>query len=262
VGATAYGNMLAAFFTNEIRKGTAATMRVVTNEKLISRNKQIAQVLFFVSLAVLAGSFFFSSNIDEDVALYFQCLVLPTMLLLVMLSVRMTNQWVRQPFPWIAIREGLKGVGPESVMYSFLLPAPYVIVSPQGIFAIVSRFQDRPQKVVDDKWQTSFSILAFMRQEQLGNPSHEARLKAKQTEAFLQELLGDDSIQVQPVVVFHHPNAEVVMEGKQTVPVLYASTEKKKDTLKQYLKDAKKQGFPTLSKDQLEELDNVLLYKD
>jgi hypothetical protein len=241
-------------------------MRVVTNEKLIERNKRIAQILFFVSLAALGGSFFLSGSLTAQAATYFQCLVLPSMMILVVWSVRMTNEWVRKPHPWEAIPEGLKGIGTDTVMYNFLMPAAHVLVTSNGIFAIVTRFQDRPQKLVGDKWQGQNSLLgrllAFMRQENMGNPAKEAQLRAKQTEVFLQELLGDDQIRVQPLIVFIHPNAEVTIEGEPSVPVLYASADKKKNTLKQYLKDAKKQSHPTLSKAQIDALDDVLLYAD
>jgi hypothetical protein len=241
-------------------------MRVVTNEKLIERNKRIAQILFFVSLAALGGSFFLSGSLSAQAATYFQCLVLPSMLILVVWSVRMTNDCVRKPHPWEAIPEGLKGIGTDTVMYNFLMPASYVLVTSTGVFALVTRFQDRPQKLVGDKWEGHNSLLgrllAFMRQEQMGNPARDAQLRAKQTEAFLQEILGDDKIRVQPLIVFIHPNADVTIEGEPTVPVLYASAEKKKNTLKQYLKEAKKKSYPTLSKTQIDELDDVLLYAD
>lgn len=239
-------------------------MRVVTNESLIERSRRLAQILFFVSIAFLIGSFFLSTQVgtSDDLGFYFQCVTIPVLFGLVLLSVRMTNAWVRQPHPWMALQEGLKGIGSETSLYNFVMPAPHVIAHSSGVFAIVTRFQDSPQKVVDDTWHTSRSLLAFMRQEQLGNPTEEARLKARKTELFLQELLRDDTIRVQPLVVFISPAANVTIEGEQTVPVLYANPDKKKYSLKNYLRDAKSCNYPTLSKDQLDQLDDLLLYED
>jgi len=236
-------------------------MRVVTNDKLIARNKQLAQILFFVSIAFLLGSFFFGNRIPPEFAVYFQCVLLPVMLVMVVTSVRLTNNWVRQPVPWDAIQKGLKGVSSDAVMYNYLMPANHVIVHPTGIFAITTRFQDAAQAVSDDKWKSKAGVLTYMRQEQLGNPTLDALNKAAQTEVFLQELLQDESIKVQPLIVFTHPNAEVTMEGVQTVPVLYAN-DKKKPSLKDHLRDAKKSEHPTLSKEQIAALDDVLLYED
>ncbi|MFP4321091.1 MAG: hypothetical protein ACLFTK_01415 [Anaerolineales bacterium] len=239
-------------------------MRVVTNENTIDRNKRWAQLLFFLSMGALIASFFFSSSIQSaDLGIFFQCVVMPLLLVMVITSVRMTNLWVREPAPWKALREGLKGIGNDAVLYHYLMPADHVLVNSAGIFAITTRFQDRPQKIVDDKWENRSGILTYMRQEQLGDPTREAKLKAKQTEVFLQELLQDDSIEVQPLVVFTHPRASVEMEGEQTIPVLYASPDRKKSSIKSYLKDvAKKTDYPTLSEQQIKELDDALLFED
>ena len=238
-------------------------MRIVTNDKKIKRNKQIAQGLFFASMALLIGAFFFgNSNDNPDVSFYLQCGLLPVLLLMVLTSVRMTNSWVRQPYPWEAIPAGLKGIGGDTTLYNFVLPGNHVMIGPNGIFSITSRFQDRPQTVKDDKWRSNFGILTLMRQEQIGNPTHEAKLKAEQTAEFLREVIGDEGIQVQPLVVFVHPQADVSVDGETSVPILYANPEKKKMSLKQYLKDAQKQEFPTLTKEQQAELDDTLLYSD
>jgi len=239
-------------------------MRVVTNEKIINRNKMIAQSLFFVSMGLLVLSFFGSNRLsgDENLALVTQCGAIPLLFGLVIASVRMTNSWVRQPYPWDAIQAGLKGIGSETVMYNFLLPANHVLIGPNGIFALTTRFQEKSQTVKDDKWDNFMGLLTLMRQEQIGNPTKEAELKAAKTEVFLQELLEDESIIVNPVIVFVHPNADVTVEGELSVPVVYSSPDKKKLSLKNHIRDAKSEDLPTLSKEQLAELDDVLLYED
>lgn len=242
-------------------------MRVVTNLKFIQRNRQIAQLLFYASMGGLVLSFFLGNSISNnpDAAMYFQCFVLPLLFVLVIISVRMTNAWVRSE-PWKAIPSGLKGISTDNTLYHYLLPASHVLIGPDGIFAMVTRFQDRHYTVKDDKWGADISplnrIMMFARQEQLGDPTAEAKLKAAQTQTFLRELLQDQLIEVQPLIVFLHPQAEVTIEGVNTVPVVYSHPDKKKDTLKNYLKGLKKQAYPTLTKEQLAELDDALLYAD
>ncbi|NJL93399.1 MAG: hypothetical protein HC915_06545, partial [Anaerolineae bacterium] len=97
---------------------------------------------------------------------------------LVVVAVRMTNLWVRQPHPWDALQDGLKGVSGDLVLYNFLLPAPHVLVAPSGIYAIETRFQDRPQQVSGDRWRPNRGLFTFMRQEQIGNPSNDAQQAA------------------------------------------------------------------------------------
>jgi hypothetical protein len=238
-------------------------MRVVTNDKRIERNKRNAQLLFLVSIAGVFGSLFIGRQVTEASAAFaFQCVMMITLLTLVVTSVRMTNRWVRQPYPWEVIKDSLKGIGSDNVLYNYMLPADHVLISPNGIFAMTTRFQERPQKLVDDTWKTRFEILTFMRQEQLGNPTKDAKLKAVQTEAFLRELLNDPSIQVNPVIVFTHPQANVEIEGTPTVPVVFADPDRKKGGLKDFFRGLKSTQYPTLSKEQIAELDDALLYKD
>lgn len=237
-------------------------MRVVTNDNKISTYKQRAQVLFFLSIAGLIGSFFLVNAIqDPDAAVTIQCLLMPVLLLMVITSVRMTNLWVRQPYPWQVLQESLKGVGNEYVLYNYLLPANHVLIGPNGIFAITTRFQEQPQKVVNDKWRRSAGLLTLMRQEQIGNPTAEAKLKAAQTEAFLKELLGLEEITVIPLLVFVNPRSQVDVEGESSVPILYAG-DKKKPNIKNYMKEQKKADYPTLTAEQIAVLDDVLLFQD
>jgi len=241
-------------------------MRVVTNQAIIDRNKRIAQTLFFVSIAGMIGSIFLVNSIaaeNPDLASSFQCVSLTVLMILVIMSVRMTNLWVRQPYPWKALEEGLKATDKNAVLYHYLMPAPHVLITQNGVFAMVTRFQERPQTVVDGKWRTGFNILTFMRQEQIGNPTDEARYRAKQTEVFLQELLEDPSVEVNPLIVFVHPRAEVEIEGDPIVPILYASAAKKKESLKSFMQKHKKEGAGTgLTEEQIAELDDVLLFLD
>jgi hypothetical protein len=243
-------------------------MRVVTNLKIIQRNRQMAQLLFYISMGGLVLSFLFGNSISSDpqAASVFQCIVLPMLFILVILSVRMTNTWMRKPEPWIAIQEGMKGVSTENNLYHYVFPAPHVVIGPDGIFAMVTRFQDRPYIVKDDRWNTNATLLSrflmFARQEQIGDPTYEAKLKAAQTQAFLRELLQDQLIEVHPLIIFIHPKANVTVEGESSVPILYGDPDRKKDSLKQFFRNLKKQGYPTITKEQIAEVDDALLYED
>lgn len=242
-------------------------MHVVTNEALITRNRKIAQYLFFAGLGLLIASFFLGNSLANNnptVGIYFQCVILPILFILVITSVRMSNTWVRPPHPWEAIPDALKGVGGDMILYNYLMPGDQVLVTQNGIFAIVTRFHNTPQKVVDDKWEQRGGIFAYMRQEQIGNPSKDAIRRAEATQGFLRTLLQDETVEVKPLVVFVSKQANVVKEGTQTVPVLYAYGDKKDtDSLKAYLRDLKKGGGGSaLTPAQIAILDDALLYED
>src|SRR5262245_2809316 len=98
-------------------------MRVVTNQPRIKRNRQIAQVLFFLSLALIAGLIFANFKTLENESLFLvQCLLMPIVLGTIVISVRLTNQYVRPPHAEDAIRDGLKGINRRSILYNYVLP--------------------------------------------------------------------------------------------------------------------------------------------
>ena len=123
-------------------------MRIVTNQRLAKRNRQIAFWLMIGTLGVLVGSFLLmmQNPIEGNpeisaLVLLFQVLVLPVAFVLTLVSVRMTNLWARPPRPEDAIEEGLKGLSNKSVLYNYYhFPARHVLICPQGVFAIVTRW--------------------------------------------------------------------------------------------------------------------------
>ena len=99
-------------------------MHIVTNEPKLRRNRLIAQVLFFISLAVLIGGLviFNLGGRTNEIFFYAPCIVMPLGLATTIFSIRLTNQYVRLPHPEVAIREGLRGINKRSVLYNYVLP--------------------------------------------------------------------------------------------------------------------------------------------
>ena len=231
-------------------------MRVVTNEALVERNKKLATRLFFASLAILIGGFIlangqslgigFVETIDPAIYVTIMPIVLLVGFITVMISVRMTNLWVRLPRPEDAIRAGLKGLSNKHTLYNYYhFPARHVIVGPSGIFPIVTRFQDGSFAVNGDRWATRKNPLSrlfgIFRFDGLGNPTGDAEQAAKHLRFVIEDY--DPNITVQPIIVFVDPRAVVEIEDP-TVPVLYADS-KLKPNIKDYLRDIDKAGVMT-----------------
>jgi hypothetical protein len=221
-------------------------MRVETNMRLVERNKRIAHFLFFFSMAVLIGGFIVANtqltsqtNNNMAIALFLPWLVLPIGFICTIVSVRMTNLWIRRPRPEEAIREGLKGLSKKSSLYNYYhFPARHVLITPQGVYAIVSRFQEGNFVVEGDKWRTKsgfFGILMrFFRRDDIGNPNADALRAAAHVKKLLAPIAAN--IEVQPLIVFVDPRANVEITNP-TIPVLYTDI-KKSPNLKDYMRDA------------------------
>ncbi len=244
-------------------------MRVVTNAALIQRNRRISHISFFASFGMVAASIFLGNRFSQsqpDMAAYFNCIALPTLFFLVMFSVRMSNAWIREPVAWTALPDALRGLSNNAVIYNYILPGRHVLVAPQGVFVLFPMFQDRAVIVEDDKWTLASSgfgnILAFMRQEGLGNPTKDAMIEAEETQKLINKLIPEHDIVVQPVVVFTHPEADVQIEGEQSVPVMLATgSPSLRDYIKAQGKDLDEESSISLTADQLDIIDEYFIYE-
>lgn len=244
-------------------------MRVETNLRLAQRNRQIAQYLFFLSFGVLIVGLFVTNsqvtNVGADgflLGVLLPSLVLPLAFILTMLSVRMTNLWVRQPRPEVVIRENLKGISSKSVLYNYyFIPARHVLIAPQGVFAMVTRFQDGRYTVEGDNWKAHRSVLnrifSIFRLDAIGNPTLDAINAAARVQKIIDPIAP--GVTVQPLVLFVDPRAQVEMLNP-TVPVLYPDR-KREPNLNDYLRDVGKEKRPTLTPAQIEAFEAATIHR-
>jgi hypothetical protein len=241
-------------------------MRVVTNDALIKRNRTVSQISFFLAIGGLVFSFFFSNRLtssESGSALYFNCMIIPLLFGLVIFSVRMANNWVREPLAWTSLQKALKGLSSNAVLYHFIMPARHVLICPQGVYVLFPLFHDRPIIVRDDKWRMPGGLLtaliSFMRQENIGNPTADAQVEARRLQKFLDKIVPDSGVTVNPLIVFTNPKARVAIEGEQNVPIVFTDA-KEQTGLRDYLKSQRDAGHETLDQAQIDQLDAVLLY--
>lgn len=231
-------------------------MRVETNWKLVRRNRRLANFLFFFSMAVLVGGFIIANSqlmnpsaetddLSLVVALILPWVVLPVGFISTLVSVRMTNLWVRRPRPEEVIREGLKGINKRSVLYNYYhFPARHVLITPSGVFAMITRYQDGYFVVEGDRWKTPGGALRWLtrlfRRDDVGNPTEEALDAAAHVKTLLSSTAPD--IQVQPLIIFVSPRVRVDIQDP-TVPVLFADS-KRAPNLRDYMRDYARRQAP------------------
>lgn len=221
-------------------------MRIETNHRLVRRNRRLAQYLFFFSIAVLVGSFIYVNSqalggqlpepgsAEAALSLLLPALVLPFGVISSMVSVRMTNQWIRQPRPEQALQTGLKGLSKRSVLYNYLhMPLRHLLICPQGVFAITTRFQNGSYEADGERWTTHegfFSrFTSFFRRDGIGQPAAEARQHAARIQEFM-----PGGIEVRPLIVFVDPAVRLDIRDSP-VPVLHADS-KREANIRDYLR--------------------------
>ena len=223
-------------------------MRVITHTRLATRNRRFATYLFIFAFGFLILSFLLTGNFiqpqDELLATFLpiiSLLVLPLALVSALISSRMTNLWLRRPRPEEELPSNLKGFSERRAFFSYYhFPARHVLVCPQGIFAIITRYQEGFYRVNGQNWGSRRSILGrllgFFRMDGIGNPSQDAQEAAEKLQIWVDRVAPD--IPVQPLVVFISDRARLEIE-KPTVPVLRAQA-KLEPSLADYLRKVRK----------------------
>ncbi|MBN1286201.1 MAG: hypothetical protein JXB47_12455 [Anaerolineae bacterium] len=231
-------------------------MRAFTNQDKLRRNRRLAQVTFVVALVVLGSSFAITFIMTPEQQLEYYWLsfiILPVGLVAAIASVRLTNQWMRPPHPEEVLDEALKKLGNNYTLYHYYLPAHHVLVGARGVFTISTRFQTGSFTVKGGRWGAQGGCLArvvrFFRQEGVGAPTLDAQQDATRVQVWLDRVVPDSGVEVEPLVVFIAPGVEVEVEDP-AVPVLYADSNREPN-LFQYITEAvKDKERPGLTKEQ------------
>lgn len=226
-------------------------MRIVTNKKLVKRNRQLATWLFLGTLAVLIGGFifinysFFTGNVPPDWIILGQIVALPLVFVMTVLSVRMTNLWAREPHPEKAIEAGLKGISKRSILYNYYhSPARHVLIAPQGVFAIITRWHEGGFTLGEDgKWKSHKSAVSrffsAMRMDGVGKPMQEAKLAAQHVQKVFDKIGAD--IEVKPLIIFVSDDVEIEMDmDNPSIDILYTN-DKKSPNLSEYMRELNRQ---------------------
>lgn len=209
-------------------------METIINSKLVERNRQITRWLFLATLVILVGSFVyfnyavFTGSGESDVLLVLQAVSLPVIFFLTIFSIRMTNLWNREPYPEKAIVEGLKSLSKKSVIFHYYhFPARHLLIAPQGVFVIVTRWHEGKITVDGDKWKESKSAFSrffgALRMDGVGNPNDEAEKGVSHVKKLLKDIAPN--VEVKSLIVFVSPRAELDIK-ENSLPVLYADESK------------------------------------
>jgi hypothetical protein len=208
-------------------------MRVSRNVKLIKQRARLGTYATFAGLGILVAGMIASF---QQKWLWVSLAALLLGFFLSQIGSYNLRRWSRSPRPDEVVETELKGFDDRYHLYSWALPAPHVLLSPQGIYTFETRDQTGQIGVTGDKWNTKFSLgktLLLFGQEGLGNPSRDAQDNAAKVQKLIQTALPETSIQVQPVVVFIDKRAQLLLDSP-SVPVLPA------DDIKRWLRGSGK----------------------
>jgi hypothetical protein len=225
-------------------------MQNIVNEVRIARGARVGKIATFTGLGFLVLGLIASLTMQASglVWISFGCLLLG--ILISSVGTMNMNRWVREPRADQALVKGLKGFDDRYLLYSHFLPAPHVLLSPMGLFVLTTMGQDGAIRFDGEKFRRDFSaarILRFMADEGLGKPLVEADSQVRAMQKLLDEQGAGEGVEVQNVVVFYNPRAQLTVSD----PPLPVATPK---GLKKALRKQRGDGETKLSGAQYREL--------
>jgi len=226
-------------------------MNIVTDEKLISRNAKISNIVHILGLAFLAVATYIAF---QHVELLFYSLVLMILgFLLSQISIYMGKRWAQRPRPDEYIDKALKGLDKSYTLYHYTTPVPHLLVGPAGVLLLHPN--NSPGTITFDEKRGRYRqiggnvLLKFLAQEGLGRPQVEVSDELKGLDRFLAKRWESDTlVEVEPLLIFTDDRAEVQVED---APMLTVHANKLKDFIR---KRAKEQSVPLGLTEQLNSL--------
>ncbi len=191
-------------------------MRAITNEARIARGARLGKIATFAGLGFLVAGLIISLLTQGSPLLWLSLVCLALGLLVSSIGTFNMNRWVREPRADQALAQSLKGFDDRYQLYSYILPAPHVLLSPVGLYVLTAMGQDGVIRCEGDKFRRDFSVgrvFRFMADEGLGKPFVEGDEQVGALENYLEEneIPIAQDVPIQNVLVFHNPRAQLVV---------------------------------------------------
>jgi len=194
-------------------------MQISTNERLIKKRSRLGTYASLGGLAVLVVGMIASFR-PQYIWVSFVAIILG--FALAQYGNYSLRRWARRPRPDQALANALKGFDDRYHFYAWSLPAPYVLLGPQGIYSFTTRDQTGQISVTGSQWRNKLTVgrvLQLFAQEGLGNPTSESQEYAERMTSWIGAALPEVSAEVTPVIVFIDERAQLTIT-EPAVPVL------------------------------------------
>ena len=198
-------------------------MKIIKNEKLIKRNRQIGQWTSLSAFVVLALGMYISFT-RTDLFVY-SIAALLVGFTLTQIGMYMGNRYGRSPRPDEKLDASLKGLQNEFVIYHYITPASHLLVGPAGIWVLLPFHQRGRVTYKKNRWKMSGGgfLQGYMRifgQESIGRPDVELNAETNAVKRHLANHMDESEIpEISGMLIFTSDDVEI-NAGDATVPAL------------------------------------------
>ncbi|MCX6058340.1 MAG: hypothetical protein NTW69_09335 [Chloroflexi bacterium] len=188
-------------------------MKIIKNEKLISRNGKIGQYTSLGALVVLGLGMYISFSKPDLFTYSVICLLVG--FIMTQVGMYMGNRWGRSPRPDEKFDTGLKGLPGEFNMYHW----------PSGAWVLLPFHQKGKVEFTKNRWRMSGGgfMQMYMRifgQESIGRPEIDAENEVQTLKKFFAKKLDESFIpEINPILVFTSDEAELEV-GDSPIPAM------------------------------------------
>lgn len=193
-------------------------MKIIRNEKLISRNGKIGQYTTFAALASLGGSIVLLLNRPDLLTL--SLILMLAGFTLTQVSMYIGSRFNRRPRPDEQLDAALKGIPGDYTLFHYSTPASHLLIGPAGLWILLPFTLKGKVAYQKNRWRSSGGgfLQSYMRifgQETIGRPDVEASSEAAALEKYFKKKMeeGETPPTTYAALVFLDPNIEIEAEG-------------------------------------------------
>lgn len=214
-------------------------MIVITNEKLIKRNRLLGKIASIASMLILGGGLFLTFKDKTGEYYLFTFMALIAGFMLSQFGIYYGNRWGRSPRPDESLNQMLKGLDDRFTLIHYSSPVNHLLLAPSGIWILLPYYQGGviTYDETKNRWKQKGgnAYLKIFGQENLGRPDMDIKYNLDDLQRALAKAhVPADFPQPQALLVF--TNKKATLETKNT-PVPALPAEKIKDFFRKSIKD-------------------------
>jgi hypothetical protein len=185
-------------------------MKAFIDLKAVKRNATIGKVMTYGGLVItgIGVVIAFSTPDQYDRILPFFLAGIVTS----QIGSPILNRWSRRPRMDEVLDSHLKGLDSRYGIWHYLLGANHALLTPAGAFAVIPRLEDGRIEYQEGDWYVTPSKSRFLRssrRRKLPPMDRSARTEVKRLENKLTKTENAAEVEVRPLVVFLHPDAQL-----------------------------------------------------
>lgn len=227
-------------------------MRISINEKMVKRNKAIAQYSLYgaIGCIVIGLILTFSNAKNEYTITYLSYLVLLPAYLLMQVNASMMNRWGKTPREDEFVTNSLKGLDNRYALYHYTTPISHLLIGPVGIW-ILNAYHQPGNITFDEKKQRYVQkgggnfLTKFFALDSLSDIERDSKKQRMALENYFRKEEIKDYPQPILANVFYHPSVKV---DAKNAPVLTVNIDKLKDLIRQ------KSKIPVMKEEQFQKI--------